>query len=63
MLDQEKKNLENLGTSTSNNQQERSRAEATIQKLEEELKQVSGEVCISDIFFSFFCFILFLLCC
>lgn len=51
MLDQEKKNLENLGASNGANQQERSRAEANIQKLEEQLKQVNGEVCIAKIFY------------
>ncbi|XP_037917502.1 uncharacterized protein LOC119655610 isoform X4 [Hermetia illucens] len=44
MLDQEKKNLENLvANSSSGNRQDRSRAEANIRKLQEQLRQVGGE--------------------
>lgn len=47
MLDQEKKNLENLvANSSSGNRQDRSRAEANIRKLQEQLRQVGGEVSI-----------------
>lgn len=44
MLDQEKKNLENLYASNKQRTPEIIRTEATIKKLQEELAQVCGEV-------------------
>lgn len=44
MLDQEMKNLENLKQTSGNNRNEIARAEATIAKLNEQLKQMCGEV-------------------
>lgn len=44
MLDQEMKNLENLKQSSGSNRNEIARAEATIAKLNEQLKQMCGEV-------------------
>ncbi|XP_049538869.1 uncharacterized protein LOC125953380 isoform X3 [Anopheles darlingi] len=43
MLDQEKKNLENLNASNRQRTPESARAEATIQKLQKELHQMCGE--------------------
>ncbi|XP_058065782.1 uncharacterized protein LOC131215411 [Anopheles bellator] len=43
MLDQEKKNLENLSASSKQRTPESARAEATIQKLQKELHQMCGE--------------------
>ena len=51
MLDEERKNLESLSTSSSGNRQknpEIGRAEANIKKLQEQLKQICGEVNIKS---------------
>lgn len=44
MLDQEKKNLENLKTSNSANRNEITQAETNIFKLQDQLRQMHGEV-------------------
>lgn len=44
MLDQEMKNLENLKQSSGSNRNEIVRAEANITKLNDQLKQMCGEV-------------------
>lgn len=44
MLDQEKKNLENLKTSNSSNRTEIIQAETNIMRLGEQLRQLHGEV-------------------
>lgn len=48
MMDQEKKNLENLKSSSNRNSNDIVRAEANITALGEQLRQMCGEV--SDIF-------------
>lgn len=47
MMEQEKKNLENLKSSSSSNRNDIVRAEANILKLGEQLRQMCGEVSIS----------------
>lgn len=52
MMDQEKKNLENLRSSSNNsnrNSNDISRAEANITKLDEQLRQMCGEVSNSPV--------------
>lgn len=44
MLDQEKKNLENLKTSNSANRNEITQAETNILRLQDQLRQMHGEV-------------------
>lgn len=55
-LDQEKKNLENLKTSNNANRNEIAQAETNILRLQEQLRQMHGEV--SDRFECFFLFFL-----
>lgn len=50
MLDQEKKNLENLKTSNSANRNEITQAETNILRLQDQLRQMHGEVIISITF-------------
>lgn len=54
MMDQEKKNLENLKSSSSNsnrNSNDILRAETNITKLGEQLRQMCGEVSNSQLFY------------
>lgn len=44
MLEQEMKNLEKMNADNTNNHAARTRAEATIEKLQEKIRQVGGEV-------------------
>lgn len=44
MLDQEKKNLENLKSSNNANRNEVTQAETNILRLQEQLRQMHGEV-------------------
>lgn len=44
MMDQEKKNLENLKTSNNGNRNDITQAETNILRLQEQLRQMHGEV-------------------
>lgn len=49
MLDQEKKNLENLKSSNNANRNEITQAETNILRLQEQLRQMHGEVSVKCI--------------
>lgn len=49
MLDQEKKNLENLKSSNNANRNEVTQAETNILRLQEQLRQMHGEVSIAHL--------------